>query len=511
MLLLFLSMGMTWAQKSLLTQQKLTAITNRAAIDAEKENCYTADAIRQFLNYYKIDGYALPDTFPNRDDEKEVVKFMQKVCDKGKTANDSDKKLWKPYYTAYLIEIYTQEEELIAQREKEEQERQDSIVRNSWDNSDTWKNLLLFCNNNYSLTDSTIIYGEFIKNNGLSIDLINEFYYAQIHKEQQIFKDIYKLSSKYGYGGFYENFMKDSLFQNYKTILKEIKYYPNNPELIRNKWRFHGGLPDSVLYPFFQKDKIMVGELRRLKQKYVEIDTSTNRYLWMICNSGEFRRRVNVWGNNSTPEYPSNGVIKDTIKPVWNRENLYIINIPYFVEDGTLIPNGVCIVRQVNQQPNNATGELFEIYTYDVSMTVNVDKGMATSVSVKGYVCQWDENTAAGQGKKSEFERRKAIRMAKPVVKKKINVTSEADIRNFPMIGGISVDLDNMKTILTYGCSNDMWNTLNRMGRYDNVWDYLRKIKSRRDILAAYIYTGNNLFLQLANRPLAPIDFSNMQ
>ena len=102
--------------------------------------------------------------------------------------------------------------------------------------------------------------------------------------------------------------------------------------------------------------------------------------------------------------------------------------------------------------------------------------------------------------------------MAKPVVKKKINVTSEADIRNFPMIRGISVDLDNMKTILTYGCSNDMWNIkLNRMGRYDNAWDYLRKIKSRRDILAAYIYTGNNLFLQLANRPLAPIDFSNMQ
>ena len=502
MLLLFLSVGMTWAQNSLLTQQKLAEIKDKATTDAEKENCYTADAIRQFLNYYKIDGYALPNSFPNRDDEKKVVKFMQKVCDKGKTANDSDKKLWKPYYTAFLIEIYTQEAELIAQREKEEQKRQDSIVRNNWSSSNTWKTLQYFCNYDYSLNDSLKFYSKFIKENGLNIDSI---YYLDCVSNYTTFgypDSISWAGSKYiGYHSVYK-FVEDSLYKNYETILREINYKPNIP--VQYYERGH----ERILHSLFLQDKMMVNELQHLKRRFTELDASNQRKLWAICNAYYFRQRVNNWINTSQTNLSTNGTIHDTVE--LGHGDMGIISIPYIVENGVIIPHGTCTIRQFDPQYKDATGARYNKITVDITLTVIVDKGKATNKTVKGYVCEWNENTAAGKGKKNYFEQKKAIQAAKPIEVEKIIINKEDDIKNNLTLKAYGIDMDDMISVLTYGCTKELWKTIGRLYTNDDAWVFIKTPKSKSEIMMEYLKTGRDLYLELAKRPFAPIDFSNL-
>lgn len=483
-------------REALLTQDQLKEIWGKAKNDAKNDNCYTANAIRKFLNHYKVEEYALPRVFTEREEERKVVKFMQKICEKGKVANDKDKELWKPYYTAYLRDVYVLEAEMAARKEKEERERQaiikDSIARNDWSESSTWVALKDYCGQDYSLKDDAAIYGEFIEKYGLDLE--------KIYKEWGCCWD-------YGLHAISEKFIKDSLFGNYKTILTEINYRPSIPEpkgyfLYSNEinQEYHR-LQDSVLYSFFLKENKIVDELRRLKEKLSEIDTSRQRKLWYVCNNcNNFKERLNDLKNQSSINYTSNGVLKDTVDI---NGIMYIANIPYVISNGMLIPNGMCSVRLYRPQDKDATGSAFYHTTADVTLTVNVNKGKATRKVVKGSICEWDVNTTAGKGK-AYFGAIQAIADAKPIVKKRKTINSEKDILN----SSCARNFDDMKIILTYGCTQTMWERIIRL--HTNEEEYLKSIKKIEDIYAAYIYTGEELFLRMAQRPFVPIDFGNL-
>ena len=480
------------SQEALLTQKQLSEIWIRAIADVGNDSCYTANAIRQFLNHFKVEGYALPKVFSSREDENKVVRYMQKICEKGKKAKNDDKELWKQYYMAYLADIYVHEVEMIARKEKEEETIKDSIARNDWSKSSTWVALKDYCGQDYSLKDDAAIYGEFIEKYGLDLE--------KIYKEWGCCWD--------GLHAISEKFIKDSLFGNYKTILTEINYRPSVPKILgffygNDYNREYRRLEDSVLYSFFLKENKIVDELRRLKEKLSEIDTSRQRKLWYVCNNcNNFKERLNDLKNQSSINYTSNGVLKDTVDI---NGIMYIANIPYITENGMLMPNGACSVRLFCPQFKDATGEAFYRTTVDITLTITVNKGKASGKSLKGYICEWNENTAAGKGK-DYWGARRAIAAAKPVIKKRMTINNEKDVMN----SQCGRDYDIMKTIVTYGCSKTMWERINGMKTWEE--DYLKSISSMNDIWAAYIYTGEQLYLEMAHkRPFIPIDFSGLK
>ncbi len=529
MLAMLFFIGTAQAQKSLLTQEQKDEIRRRAIAESENDSIYLASVVKRVLDSYYIGAEYKPEAFMSlakrvfssdeaESNAKSLSKLANKVITKGKPASDKDKDLWKPCYIYYLSSIYIENaEKLAAEKRKREEFLQDSIKRNTWTESRTWNTLVSFCNYDYSIKDSAELIMRFIANNGLEVrnlwnPSIGYSFLVSNTWNRSILPDHEKILANY-YDTFidmnhYRNktiydIRKKTLYRVYRDILKEINYTYGSPSY----YQVTEQQDSSVYYPLFLQDVGHVNDLRNTINRALVIDTTYQWQTWMLCNAYEFRKRVLEWQNTSVPSYSQTGVIKDTIRPVWNSEDMYIINIPYHIENGILVPNGTCSVRQTKPQRKNATGEQFEIYTYDVTMTVNVENGKATSRSIKGYVCQWDENTAAGQGKKSLFERQKAIRAAKPVEKKKISVTKIEEIKNFPMLGGISVDLDNMEIILRYACSNEMWQLL-RMSKYDEAWDYLNNPKDQKSLLSQYLLSGRRIFIEMAKRPFMPIDLS---
>lgn len=531
MLAMLVLIGTAQAQNSLLTQAQMDEISRRAIAESENDSIYLASVVKRVLDTYRLGEDYKPEVllsltrrvFSSDEAEgkaKSLSKFANKIITKGKPASDKEKELWKPCYIYYLSLIYIEEaEKLAAEKKKREEFLQDSTKRNTWTESHTWNTLVAFCDYDYSIKDSAEIIMQFITDNGLEVRnlwnpsigysfLVSNTWNSSILPEHEKrlanYYDTFIDNSHHRNKIIY-NIRRKTLYRVYRDILKEINYTYGNPSY----YQVTEQQDSSVYYPLFLQDVGHVNDLQNTINRALTIDTNYQWQTWMLCNAYEFRKRVREWQNIFVPSYSQTGVIKDTVRPVWNSEDMYIINIPYHIENGILVPSGTCSVRQTKPQRKNATGEQFEIYTYDVTMTVNVENGKATSRSIKGHVYQWDENTAAGQGKKNHFERQKAIRAAKPVEKKRINVTKIEDIKNTPMLVGISVDLDNMETILRYACSNEMWPLL-RMNKYDETWDYLNNPKDQKKILSQFLLSGRIIFLEMAKRPFRPIDFSDL-
>lgn len=531
MLAMLFLIGTAQAQNSLLTQAQKDEISRRAIAESENDSIYLASVVKRVLDTYRLGEDYKPEVllsltrrvFSSDEAEgkaKSLSKFANKIITKGKPASDKEKELWKPCYIYYLSSIYIEEaEKLAAEKKKREEFLQDSTKRNTWTESHTWNTLVAFCDYDYSIKDSAEIIMQFITDNGLEVrnlwnPSIGYSFLVSNTWNHSILPEHEKRLANY-YDTFIDNshhrnkiiysIRKKTLYRVYRDILKEINYTYGTPSY----YQVTEQQDSSVYYPLFLQDVGHVNDLQNTINRALTIDTNYQWQTWMLCNAYEFRKRVREWQNIFIPSYSQTGVIKDTVRPVWNSEDMYIINIPYHIENGILVPSGTCSVRQTKPQRKNATGEQFEIYTYDVTMTVIVENGKATSRSIKGHVCQWDENTAAGQGKKNHFERQKAIRAAKPVEKKRINVTKIEDIKNTPMLVGISVDLDNMETILRYACSNEMWPLL-RMNKYDETWDYLNNPKDQKKILSQFLLSGRIIFLEMAKRPFRPIDFSDL-
>lgn len=531
MLAMLFLIGTSQAQNSLLTQAQKDEISRRAIAESENDSIYLASVVKRVLDTYRLGEDYKPEVllsltkrvFSSDEAEgkaKSLSKFANKIITKGKPASDKEKELWKPCYIYYLSSIYIEEaEKLAAEKKKREEFLQDSTKRNTWTESYTWNTLVAFCDYDYSIKDSAEIIMQFITDNGLEVRNLwnpsigysflvsNTWNHSILPEHEKRLANYYDtfIDNSHHRNKIIYNIRRKTLYRVYRDILKEINYTYGAPSY----YQVTEQQDSSVYYPLFLQDVGHVNDLQNTINRALTIDTNYQWQTWMLCNAYEFRKRVREWQNIFIPSYSQTGVIKDTVRPVWNSEDMYIINIPYHIENGILVPSGTCSVRQTKPQRKNATGEQFEIYTYDVTMTVIVENGKATSRSIKGHVCQWDENIAAGQGKKNHFERQKAIRAAKPVEKKRINVTKIEDIKNTPMLVGISVDLDNMETILRYACSNEMWPLL-RMNKYDETWDYLNNPKDQKKILSQFLLSGRIIFLEMTKRPFRPIDFSDL-
>lgn len=508
LMLLFVSAGMTWAQQSLLTQEQKDEINRRAMTNSENDSVYLASVVKRVLDVYHVGSDYKPEdfmslvrrVFPSNEAEnkaKSLSKFAKKIIIKGKLADEKDKEIWRPCYTYYLSSIYLKEAEQIAlERKKQEEYEKDSIKRNNWHESDLWNALQEVCALDLSLKDSAKYYAEFIISNGLDIE---ELWTTDFLDNEECRSIYYKYFSFENWTGVKVSILRDilrnTLYLNYLQILDETGYR-------RRDWGYNGkysqkAIQDSIeCYPLFLKDIESVSRLKTLRDKFITIDTTHQWQLWMMCNSPKFRERVDTWVRNTKMDYPATGVIRDTISTWRDSREYTVINIPYILVDGNLVANGICTLKKHLAQRSDANGELFEGFTFDITMTVSVENGKAKSKSTKGQISQWEENKAAGKGKKSYFEQQKAIRAAKPIVKKKVDITKEEDIYN------------NFPGICSYGplCVDDINNTLKYAGNVPDRWEP----QDRKSILKEYLKHGHEKYLKKAKRPFNPIEFSDL-
>lgn len=512
-MLLFVSTGITWAQQSLLTQEQKDEINRRAMADSENDSVYLASVVKRVLNVYHVSSDYKPEdlmilarrVFPSNEAEKRansLSKLAKKILIKGKFADEKDKELWRPCYTYYLSSIYLEEAEQNAvKRKKQEENEKDSIKRSDWHASNLWNALQEVCAFDLTLKDSAKYYAEFVTSNGLDIE---ELWTTDFLDNEECRSIYYKyFSSEYkskDFGGtgvpnLRGTILRNTLYLNYRQILRETGYQKNSD--FWNKYS-QVAIQDSLKnYPLFLNDIESVSRLKALKDKFITIDTTHQWQLWMMCNSPKFRKRVDAWEKNIKKDYSASGVIKDTISTWRDSREYTIINIPYTLVDGNLVANGVCTLKKHLAQRNDANGEHFEGFTYDITLTVSVENGKAKTKSTKGQIIQWEENKAAGKGKKSFFEQQKAIRAAKPIMKKKVNITKEEDIYN------------NFPGICSYGplCVDDINNTLRYAGNAPGKWDP----QDRKSLLIEYLKHGNEKYLKKAEKPFIPIDFSDLQ
>ena len=512
LLMLLLSAGMIWAQQSLLTQEQKDEINRRAMTDSENDSVYLASVVKRVLDVYHVGSDYKPEDFislakrvyPSNEAEnraKSLSKFAKKIIIKGKLADEKDKEIWRPCYTYYLSSIYLKEAEQIAiERKKQEEYEMDSVKRNDWHESDLWNALQEVCALDLSLKDSAKYYAEFVISNGLDIE---ELWTTDFLDNEECRSIYYKyFSSEYkskdfggtGVSNLRGTILRKTLYLNYRQIIRETGYRENS-----DFWDKYSqtAIQDSLKnYPLFLKDIESVCRLKALKDKFITIDTTHQWQLWMMCNSSKFRERVDDWVRNTKIDYPTIGVIRDTVSTWRDSREYTIINIPYILVDGNLVANGVCTLKKHLAQRSDANGELFEGFTFDITMTVNVENGKAKSKSTKGQISQWEENKAAGKGKKSFFEQQKAIRAAKPIVKRKVDIAKEEDIYN------------NFPGICSYGplCVDDINNMLKYAGNVPDRWEP----QDRKSILKEYLKHGHEKYLKKAKRPFNPIEFSDL-
>lgn len=511
--MLFL-IGTVQAQKSLLTQEQKDGISRRAIAEAENDSIYLAPVVKRALDSYHIGAEYKPEAFMSlarsvfsSDDAerkaKSLSKFANKVITKGKPASDKDKELWKPCYAYYLSSIYLKEAEQIAiERKKREEYEKDSIRRNNWNESNLWNALQEVCAIDFSLKDDAKYYADFVLSNGLDLEELWTTDFLDNEECKNIyykyFNSDYKSKSNGGTGvsNLRREIINRTLYLNYREILWGTGYASNRDYDYYRSWS-ERAKDDSLMYhPLFLKDVEGVNKLKTLKDKFIALDTTHQWQLWMMCNSPKFRERVDAWVSNSQIDYPANGIIRDTIS-TWREKREYVIlNIPYTLVNGNLVANGICTLQKHFAQRNDANGELFEGFTFDITMTVDVENGKAKLSSTKGQISQWEENKAAGNGKKSFFEQQKAIRAAKPIIKKKVNIAKEEDIYN------------NFPGICSYGplCVDDLKNLLKYAGNTPGKWEP----QDRKGLLTEYLKHGNETYLKKATRPFNPIDFSDL-
>ena len=505
MLAMLFLIGTAQAQKSLLTQEQKDEISRRAIAESENDSIYLASVVKRVLDSYYIGADYKPEAFlplarrvfssnETESKAKNLSKFANKVITKGKPASDKDKELWKPCYVCYLSALYLKEAEQIAiERKKREEYEKDSIKRNSWNESNLWNALQEVCAIDFSLKDDAKYYADFVLSNGLDLEELWTTDFLDNEECNNIYYKYYNsaFNRETGVSNLRGTLLHQTLYLNYRQILDEIGYRSRD-------WGYNGktAQQDSIeCYPLFLKDIERVSRLKALKDKFITLDTTHQWQLWMMCNSSKFRERVDAWVRNAPMDYPANGIIRDTIS-TWRENREYVIlNIPYTRVNGNLVANGICTLHKHLAQRNDANGELFEGFTFDITMTVDVENGKAKSSSTKGQISQWEENKAAGQGKKSFFEQQKAIRAAKPIIKKKVNIAKEEDIyNNFPGIcyyGPLCVD--DLKNLLKYANTSGKW-----------------KPQGRKGLLTKYLKHGNETYLEEAKRPFVPIDFSDL-
>jgi hypothetical protein len=147
-----------------------------------------------------------------------------------------------------------------------------------------------------------------------------------------------------------------------------------------------------------------------------------NKY--MLLSSEDFKTRIKDISEALAYEPQKvSGVLRDTTGIM----ELICIEVPYKTINGEVVVDGVCKAKQRRLQLENATGSNFHDWTYDVTVTLVVQNGKATKLSVTGSQQWWKMNANVANKKTGLLSQAAAIRNAKPIISKNQQVTSLQD------------------------------------------------------------------------------------
>ena len=529
--LVILSLMMLWcfsgmAQHVLsLPKAKVDEIRITAENKANAPSSYTEEAILSMLEYYgltvsNLEKKQVPTSWRqsmylnhinSEDKSKEICKLLLKVCDKHKDLKSREIKTLEPYFRSYWFERLQREEmAAIQERERQEEERKNTMARNDWSKSNYWAKIQEFSKKDYTLNDKAMHYYNFLQDNGISVGEIKGAYFNSgiSSSYDPLSAEVYNLAFE-SYGAYRSNIFKPTLYDAYITILKEIDWHvieKDKTPRINQLEDAYGYQYDTAKYgPVFRADTYNVNRLKPVYEKVAELNKNMVWQTYVLCNLSEFQEEVDKWEQTiaNCKEYPASGVIKDTILLGWEDEEKYYMQIPYRNDDGVLVPHGKCSVRHVLPQLKNAKGSHFHKYTYDVTFVVNVENGTAVSIVPSGKVQKWEEDESAG-GNVGILSKAQAVLNAKPIVKKTYNVKNVSDLDS-PAFGYDAADkksmLDNLSLCGRRGVSN----------RYHPDYD-LYYISDRQQLLRRYFErSSQNLILSRLQRMLAPIDMSDLE
>lgn len=112
----------------------------------------------------------------------------------------------------------------------------------------------------------------------------------------------------------------------------------------------------------------------------------------------------------------STGVYKSTwIEPI-NKADVITVNAPYKTINGIRAYNGQCVLHRIKKQRQNATGNNYFDTTYDVTITLTVENGVAKSAKYTGSMTWWGQNDKIRKQYKNPREGAAAMLKAKPVI-----------------------------------------------------------------------------------------------
>lgn len=208
----------------------------------------------------------------------------------------------------------------------------------------------------------------------------------------------------------------DEYIKTYKISIDKIDVLPSLMKLLNER---HSYLHDQIRR-----------EIKQLKEELRQLYKQEDYYnqLRVLYNSSSFRNELQyVIGyidsiNNSIViepgifthefEFPEGG-----------------ITVPYIIIDGKKIAHGTCVGKEKQAQYPNAKGSNFIKQTFDYRIELNVVKGKATSMNIKGTQSWWSADESVYKKTNATIIGKAiAVTDAKPIIKKTSAITKLEDI-----------------------------------------------------------------------------------
>lgn len=114
------------------------------------------------------------------------------------------------------------------------------------------------------------------------------------------------------------------------------------------------------------------------------------------------------------------------IEPI-NEADIITATAPYITVNGRKVYNGQCILKRTKKQRSNATGDNYFNTTYNVTITLIVDKGIVKSAKYSGTMSWWGQNDNIRKQYKNLREGTTAMLNARPIIVQTKPITKYED------------------------------------------------------------------------------------
>ena len=458
--------------------------------------------MRAFVEFY---SYGTAEKLPG--DLTDIFNKTLYTAKKVKKLSKSEAQTWQGYYKKYIAD--KEKKDRLEKYNRERLAKADSIQRkviklidDNFTRDDTYRELSRFAKQKEDyiedketynwlrqyLTDEQIIdslwqkYGKGCSSCAYT-DLeegyrIAEQYCNDANAVKNIRESIYYNATShqsYCYGEIYK------LWNSYNSIVKGDYLIPSAAPVYTS--------PDAFIEACISKyDKTKYDvKIKQLLEKACPLVDVKRWRLGMINKKNERLRHLpKVKALVDSRSLQTSGVLTWTIYDGVN--DSYPMKLPYKTINGKKVIDGLCTVRLLHTQLQNATGSNYREETYDVTITMNVQNGKVMNISCSGKIQNWIPNINILKNYRTEYEQKIALSRAKPIIDKTQNIKSLNDFRSNSVLNSIK--------------------SLEKRRAFDDDKDLLIYLIKSYDSVHGF---GNEDELELIRLQIEPLDFSNVR